>query len=145
MKWIGTAALEMIPGEDGRHWRTLRTLAFLSNPEDPDGSVIVEVAPGMETDGASIPRLLWRLIGCPLRGRYAPAAIVHDALYREQPLSRRLADDLFLEMLLDLGVSRWRAWAMHRAVRLGGRAAWSRHAGLECPRRHVTVTRGVGA
>lgn len=67
----------------------------------------------------------------------APAAIVHDWLYGEQPVSRAEADALYFEMLdwlrtHDTNSSSWErgrrrigqtlAWA---ALRLGGWAAWS--------------------
>lgn len=127
MSWIGTVALEMKPGEDGRSWRTLAKLAYVSNVYGPCDGRLVVVLPGLLTDGASIPRLFWRLIGCPLRGRYAPAALIHDGLYAAQHLPRETADALFREMLLELGVGRAKAWAMYQAVRVGGGAAWRGH------------------
>ena len=43
-------------------------------------------------------------------------------LYRERPdVARSVADAVFLEALLDSGVSHWRAWAMYAAVRVFGR------------------------
>jgi hypothetical protein len=36
---------------------------------------------GMIFDGASIPRVMWRLIGSPFTGNYRNPAIIHDAMY----------------------------------------------------------------
>ena len=44
--------------------------------------VVVRVRPGFRTDGASIPRLLWRVFGSPYDPDIFAAAIAHDALYR---------------------------------------------------------------
>ena len=44
---------------------------------DPNG--LIWTAPeGYETDGASIPRWLWSLVGAPYTGRYRDAAVIHD-------------------------------------------------------------------
>lgn len=45
---------------------------------------VVYWVPGGEWDfdGASIPRLFWRLVGPPLRGTYRRGALLHDACYK---------------------------------------------------------------
>ena len=50
--------------------------------------VVVRVRPGFRTDGASIPRLLWRVFGSPYDPDIFAAAIAHDALYRGEILPR---------------------------------------------------------
>jgi hypothetical protein len=125
--WFGTVAIEMTPGESGKQWRALKSLAYISARTGPGKGQIIEVLPGMPTDGASIPRLFWRLIGCPLRGRYVSAALIHDGLYLSHATTRQVADDLFREMLLCLGLPVWKSWLMYQAVRIGGRSAWSAH------------------
>ena len=50
---------------------------------------------GMTTDGASIPRALWTLIGSPYTGNYRRAALVHDSacdLAGDDPTKRSAAD-----------------------------------------------------
>ena len=42
----------------------------------------VAPATGWPFDGASIPRLLWRVVGPPLRGMYRRGAVVHDPAYK---------------------------------------------------------------
>lgn len=79
---------------------------------------------GFELDFASIPRALWWL--WPKVGRYARAALVHDALYRKGEVSRVQADALFLAVMEQDGV-RWRdRWPIYLAVRLFGWIAWRR-------------------
>jgi hypothetical protein len=56
---------------------------------------IVRLEVGMPTDGASIPRPLWAIVGAPLDGEYTFAAVLHDAGYRGQFESRAVIDCLF--------------------------------------------------
>ena len=57
--------------------------------EDPDN--ILWVAPkGSIVDGASIPRLLWTLVGAPFSGAYRDASVIHDVACQEK--SRRWQD-----------------------------------------------------
>ena len=84
---------------------------------------------GFETDFASIPRFARLLI--PKLGRYNKAAVLHDWLYRELasrfiPSSnpRKLADMIFLDAMIDLGVKPWKRTLMYWAVRIGGWASW---------------------
>lgn len=86
----------------------------------------VTVPREFQSDGASIPSPLWPLIGHPWDRKYYPAAIIHDYLYRHQPVSRRQADQAFREMLMRLGVARWRCEAMYTGVRVGGWIGWNR-------------------
>jgi len=90
----------------------------------PLGVYFVEA--GFVTDGASIPRLLWPLIGHPIDPSYYPAAIVHDSLYCNQPVTRGCADAVFCRLLRRLGVARWRVALMYTGVRLGGWVGWSK-------------------
>ena len=54
--------------------------------EDPDGNVW-KVPAGAETNGASIPRFLWSIVGAPLSGNYVKSAVIHDhhCVVRERP------------------------------------------------------------
>lgn len=51
-----------------------------------------------------------------------PAAVIHDVLYATGALPREMADAIFRDAMLVLGVASWRAWAAWAAVRtFGGR------------------------
>lgn len=78
----------------------------------------VIVPTGFITDLASVPRipLAWLIAG----GIGDRAAVIHDYLYAETKVRRGTADAVFLEALLDTGVSAWRARAMWAAVRAFG-------------------------
>jgi len=63
-------------GYGSAEWLFQEDFGFLRK----DGKLVISVA-GTETDGASIPRFFWRLLGHPLTGvnRYFSAS--HDSLY----------------------------------------------------------------
>ena len=81
------------------------------------------VPTGFRTDGASIPRAFWPIIG-PM-GPYLGAAVLHDYLYSNASngrftSTRKQADDLFLEAMFNLGVLWIHRNPIHLAVRLFG-------------------------
>ena len=90
---------------------------------------------GMVFDGASIPRFFWRVIGNPFGGRYRHAAAIHDALYKQQALidhipvsiafiSKKDADNIFLEMMKADGVNWLKRKTMYDAVKWFGGSSW---------------------
>jgi hypothetical protein len=90
------------------------------------GEIIV-TKKGFITDGASIPRIAWSLIGSPMRGKYVNSAFIHDDLYKRGLYSRKKTDDIFLEAMEMLGVNWLRRKIMWVAVRLGAWIAWNRY------------------
>lgn len=82
---------------------------------------------GMITDGLTVPRFFWRVIGAPMLNRFLPAAIIHDHYcWKAQTLEgedrkslRRNGDKLFKEICRRLGAGRIRAWILYKAVRAG--------------------------
>lgn len=44
----------------------------------------MRIEQGVETDGASVPSILWSLTGILPDGLHRPAALVHDIMYRRQ-------------------------------------------------------------
>lgn len=115
------------PLDDGRCWETRSVVRFQC-----DNGVVVEVPVGEITDFASIPRAFWRLF--PPHGKYSPAAIVHDYLYRTGTVSRKRADAVFHEAMLAKHVPKWQAWTMWSAVRSFGWVAWNGHRKREVQR-----------
>ena len=84
---------------------------------------VTTVRAGFVFDFASIPRLLWPLFPPAGDGRnlYGLAAAWHDWLLEHRriggrAITRREADDLFLEIMLYVGVAPWVARVMYRAV-----------------------------
>jgi hypothetical protein len=95
----------------------------------------VWVAPqGQVTDGASIPRIVWPLLGHPFDKDVVRGALLHDQYYAKWAGSgdddaRRLEVDRMLHAaLLADGMARWKVALVYRGVRLGGWVAWRGHA-----------------
>jgi len=86
---------------------------------------VVSVPEGFITDGASIPRAFWVLIGHPF-AEYAQAAVIHDYMYNKRLYWRKRCDKIFLEAMAVLKVSWWKRHTMYRAVRLFGWVPWNK-------------------
>lgn len=110
-KFHTTLAVERINADQ---WRLTGLLAFYSAKLDN----LIFVRKGFVTDFASVPRVpvaywLFADVG-------QEAAVIHDFLYTEGKLPRKLADEIFLEALEACGVPAWRRWPMYLAVRTFG-------------------------
>jgi hypothetical protein len=84
------------------------------------------VKSGFTTDGASIPKVLWGIVGNPLEDDLLKPAIIHDGLYALMQLPRPTCDKLLKDMLLFNGVSKVRAYFIYYAVRLAGGSYWGK-------------------
>jgi len=84
----------------------------------------VKVRKGYVTDGASIPRILWSLVGSPFTGKYTASAIVHDALYSSHLLTKESADKLLLGMLKVEKVAPIKSKLMYLGVKYFGHTHW---------------------
>jgi len=85
------------------------------------------VPKGFKSDGASIPRIFWSLSTTPYHPTVIRAAFFHDYFYQKQPISRRLADQIFYVLLLEDGTSEQVAENMYYAVRDFGGGTWKRY------------------
>lgn len=88
-----------------------------------DSNEVIKVPKGFVTDGASIPKIFWSIIGGPW-GKYGYAAVVHDYLYHIKIYTRKKSDKIFLEAMGVLGVSKWKRITMYWAVRLFAWHPW---------------------
>jgi hypothetical protein len=87
------------------------------------------VAPkGLVSDGASIPREFWSIVGAPLGGPYLNAALLHDARYRLGDCSKDEADMVLWDAALCGGTSEADALAIAEGVAFAGEAAWAANA-----------------
>lgn len=99
----------------------------------------VTVPAGFVTDLASIPRIVWSFF--PPDGPWVKAAIVHDFLYdtvgdgqwhshrgvsRFEPYSRREADRILLEGMIDRRIGILARTMIYLAVRTAGWIGWRR-------------------
>lgn len=106
----------------------------------PGHSCFLQVAKGQHTDGASIPRAFWILIGHPFTPDYSAASFVHDCLYAAHLFTRRQSDEIFRRILLAT-VSKTRARVMWAAVRSFGWLSWRRHpSSVAAARERIDVT-----
>ena len=92
---------------------------------DVGGSTFfVDVPAGFPTDGASIPRRLWPVIGHPFAPIRMRAALLHDWIYSSHVLSRRDADVVYREVLIESGMFPLFAWIEWAVLRCAGWMHW---------------------
>ena len=108
--------LQVSVGQDGVNRVLQREFRFVTS-----WGYTVTVPAGFVTDYASIPRFLWR-IAPPATGRHVWPAVLHDRLYRcpEEPVTRKFADEVFLDAMIQSRVPLWKRQAIYRAVRMFG-------------------------
>lgn len=117
-----TTPLQVQVNYDKPERTLISPLVFVS---DILGTLIVPA--GFDTDYATTPRFTW--IFYPPHDIYAPAAVVHDMLYRSKICTREEADSVFLEAMVDLGVDTFRRRSMWLGVRLFGGFGYGRGKG----------------
>lgn len=88
--------------------------------------VKIKVPKGFITDGASIPKVCWTIIGHPF-GQALEAAVIHDYLYFRGLIPRKRCDKLFLKAMKELKVFGLQRWTMYRAVRYFGWIGWNNY------------------
>lgn len=114
-EWLDDAVLRVLRRDErgnGDRVELMQPLRFLER----DGTLCT-VPRGFEFDGASIPKLLWGLIGAPLEGNYVRAAALHDYECRARTALPSTVHDRFYRAMRAEGVGRVQAWLMYRAVR----------------------------
>ena len=86
----------------------------------------VTVPAGFVSDGASIPRFLWPVLGPPVGAPHFVPAVVHDFLCSRAVTygQRVLADAVFFLLLKQHGVSDLKRAALFVGVRFYGRFVW---------------------
>jgi hypothetical protein len=105
-----------------RSWGLTEPFGYETN----DGEIIT-VPSGFEFDFASVPRLFW--IAIHPTGDLARASVIHDYLYvshqiNGREIGRTEANDIFLDAMIDSGVSWWKRNAAYVGVFIGGDHAW---------------------
>lgn len=79
-----TSPLETLSLPDGKNKKILRTFRYFVI--DKHLGPYITVPNGFISDGASIPKFLWSIVGSPWSGKYTQAAVLHDWLYRREGL-----------------------------------------------------------
>jgi Protein of unknown function (DUF1353) len=75
-------------------------------------------------DGASIPRLLWTLVGGPFEGKYRNASVIHDWFCDRRTRTWASVHNMFHDAMIAAGVDQRQASIMYYGVYLGG-PRWS--------------------
>lgn len=132
--------------EDGARYEVLDEFVYY---RDNDGNIKLRVEEGFVTDFASVPRLFWSIF--PPFGRYTKAAVLHDRLcvafhnketwskitsdleklpaeYHNKVVTRKEADDIFLEAMKAIKVNKVTRWFLYNSVRLYGIFAYGKKA-----------------
>jgi len=113
-----TKKLVISPLDNGYDWEVKQPFQYITDIGLPWGHEI-NVPVGFITDGASVPRILWAII--PRWGRYSKAVVIHDYLYRETNIERKIADKIMKEAMIVCKTKIWRQVVMYWAVRLFGK------------------------
>ncbi len=96
------------------HYKTCNKIKFTINGE------LFEIPSNFDTDLASIPKIAWPIMA-PAHSSLIKPAIVHDWFYRKTcDFTRYQTDLIFYHMLINNGVSHFRASIMYYAVRWFG-------------------------
>lgn len=116
-----TVKVEWLRGNQGeRRMRLLEDFIYV----DPKGKVWL--APkGSVTDGASIPRALWTLIGAPYEGQYREAAVIHDVYCETKSEPHQDVHRIFYYANRAAGVSAFYSKVLYGGVVAGG-PKWSK-------------------
>jgi hypothetical protein len=79
---------------------------------------VVSVPAKFVTDFASVPRIpgIWWIAG----GLADEAAVIHDWIYNQSLFPRDVADKVFLEAMVVMGLEAWRRYLIYAAVRAFG-------------------------
>ncbi len=101
--------------DDGRSMQVVKDFSYT----DWQGHTLTATA-GFVSDGATIPRAVWTIVGGPWDGPYRKAAVVHDVGCENHKYTWRDTDRLFFEAMLDSGVTRPLALTMYYGVLVGG-------------------------
>ena len=103
---------------DGRTMRLLEDVSYV-DPDDRRWTA----RKGYSTDGASIPRAFWTVVGGPFEGRYRDAALIHDQFCSDPNHGLRTWQQvhrMFYFAMRASGVTEIESKVLYAAVFLGG-------------------------
>ena len=88
--------------------------------ECDDGSRIREkIEKGFESDGTTLLKIFFFLLGCSHNPQYLPAAIIHDWIMKYPEVvnrNRKLSSRILRQALMNEGVVRWKIEIMYYGV-----------------------------
>jgi hypothetical protein len=111
--FTGETVTQWLP--DGRGMKLEKAVTYVDACSEPWTASL-----GAVVDGASIPRILWSLIGGPFEGKYRNASIVHDWYCAVRTRTADKTHRMFYEAMIDSGVPMVQAKMMYFGVCLAG-------------------------
>jgi hypothetical protein len=101
---------------------------------------VIAVLDGFKYDGFSVP-ILFHWFQSPFTGVGTPAALIHDALYASELVTRKTADLIFRDLLKKYGVGVVKRNILYQAVRRFGWYTYNGHSAeaVEEARRFVKI------
>ena len=105
-------------GENGLRVRTISDF-----PLAPWG-IDALIPAGYISDGMSVPRFLWPLLGASIDSKTLGPSIAHDYLYDTHLVSRCDADTWYVSQLAHTGYGHLRTAAVWIGLRLAGASHW---------------------
>lgn len=111
----------IVEDQDGDTWKLISPLCYHSEVAQK----VITAEKGFVTDLASIPRGLWNII--PRTGKYDRAAVIHDVLYKNNGVTRKIADDVLYEAMVTCGVGAFQRRLIYWGVRSGGWVPWNKY------------------
>jgi hypothetical protein len=109
-QWLDPMFVELLT-TDGRDVKVFTSVSF----RDHDGTVYT-IPDGFVSDGASIPKQAWSIVGGPLSGQYRRAAVLHDYLLRRAVVDPDTAHAVFQRAMLADGCDPEQADLFYHAV-----------------------------
>lgn len=110
---------------DEKCWMVLAPFKVRWIPDPPFTSISFDIPRGFKTDLASLPGII-RSVN-PVNGHHLQPAVVHDYVYRTRDLgvTKSESDKMFYDGMIAMGTPKYRAWYMHRAVRMFGGGSYA--------------------
>lgn len=120
-----TTPLKVEVVDNGKAFKLLEGFIYYRENDKND---IIEVPAGFVTDFASVPRVFWSMLppqGAGKKQDYAKAATLHDYLWDKTckiNFTRKEADDIFLEAMTAVKVSKFVRYLLYYCVRWFGKS-----------------------
>lgn len=100
---------------------------------------------GFKTDGASIPRILWPIVGHPFQPRLLAGAILHDALCQSNLIPRIDSDRLLRQLAKAYGVQSTKVYIIYIGVKVGGKVGLpiKTEKSIEVARQFISIDKAI--
>lgn len=115
-RFEGPVRVEWMRGDQSdREMKLLEDLIYV----DPKGKRWI-AKKGYVTDGATIPKVFWSLVGGPFDGQYREAAVIHDQYCDTKSEPSKDVHRIFYYANRASGVPQLKSKILYAAVRIGG-------------------------